>query len=129
MHELEAQSTLIRERVERYNSASPVSIIEAINQLKKGVEVVILSAELMRDRIASLEKANEAASKRKERKKKGVQRDRVLKKGDGENILARKEAEQQIARERRQSREQSGLSCRALARCKRCREPEHVGPK
>jgi hypothetical protein len=51
---------------------SPVSIIEAINQLKKGAEVVMLSAKLMRDRIASLEKANEAASARKQRKKKRI---------------------------------------------------------
>jgi hypothetical protein len=51
---------------------SPVSIIEAINQLKKGAEVVMLSAELMRDRIASLEKANEAVSARKQGKKKRI---------------------------------------------------------
>ena len=32
----------------------------------------MLSAELMRDRIASLEKANEAALKRRQRKKKRI---------------------------------------------------------
>ncbi|KAH8621966.1 hypothetical protein IG631_23361 [Alternaria alternata] len=69
VRELEAQSTLIRERVRRHKSSSPASIIEAIDQLKKGAEVIMLSAELMRDRIASLEKANEAASARKQRKK------------------------------------------------------------
>ncbi|KAF7442162.1 Dimer-Tnp-hAT domain containing protein [Pyrenophora tritici-repentis] len=36
----------------------------AIDQLKKGAEVMMLSAELMRDRISSLEKANSAASER-----------------------------------------------------------------
>jgi hypothetical protein len=70
IRELEAQSMLIRDRVQRHKSSSPVSIIEAINQLKKGAEVMMLSAELMRDRIASLEKANEAASARKQRTKK-----------------------------------------------------------
>ncbi|KAI1512151.1 DDE superfamily endonuclease [Pyrenophora tritici-repentis] len=69
VRELEAQSTLIRERVRRHKSSSPASIIQAIDQLKKGAEVMMLSAELMRDRIASLEKANEAASARKHRKK------------------------------------------------------------
>jgi hypothetical protein len=49
---------------------------------------MMLSAELMRDRITSLEKANEAALKRKQRKKKRIQRNRVLTKGDGEDILA-----------------------------------------
>jgi hypothetical protein len=101
VRELEAQSTLIRDRVRRHKSSSPASIIEAINQLKKGAEVMMLSAELMRDRITSLERANEAASKRKQRKKKRLQKRGVLTKGDGEDILAQREADQQIAREER----------------------------
>jgi len=88
VRELEAQSTLIRDRVRRHKSSSPASIIEAINQLKKGAEVMMLSAELMRDRIASLEKANKAASARKQRKKKRIQKQGTLTKGEGEDILA-----------------------------------------
>ena len=88
VRELEAQSTLIRDRVRKHKSSSPASIIGAIDQLKKGAEVIILSAELMRDRIASLEKANEAASARKQRKKKRLQKRGVLTKGEGEDILA-----------------------------------------
>ena len=52
-----------------HKRSSPASIIEAIDQLKKGAEVMMLLAELMRDRIASLERANKAASARKQRKK------------------------------------------------------------
>ena len=85
----------------------------------------MLSSELMRDRIASLERANEAASKRRQRKKKRIQQRGVLRKGDGEDILAQKEAEQQIEREQRQGGGRSGLSRQALARCKRCRETGH----
>jgi hypothetical protein len=81
VRELEAQSTLIRERIQRHKSSSPASIIEAINQLKKGAEVMMLSAELMRDRITNLEKANEAANKRRQRKRKRIQREGVLTKG------------------------------------------------
>jgi hypothetical protein len=72
IHELKARSTWIDHRVRRHKSSSPTPILEAINQLKKGAEVMMLSAELMRDRIASLERANEAASKRKRRKKKRI---------------------------------------------------------
>lgn len=125
VHELEAQSTLIRDRVRRHKSSSPASIIQAISQLKKGAEVIMLSAELMRDRITSLERANEAASKRRQRQKKRIQQRGVLRKGDGEDIIAQKEAEQQVERERRQGGEQSGLSRQALARCTKCREPGH----
>jgi hypothetical protein len=125
VRELNAQSTLIRERVRRHKSSSPASIIEAINQLKKGAEVIMLSAELMRDRITSLERANEAACARKQRKKKRIQHRGALTKGAGEDILAQHEADQQITREERQGGEQSGVSRQALARCKRCRETGH----
>jgi hypothetical protein len=87
VRELKAQLTLIRERVRRHKSLSPASIIEAINQLKKGAKVIILSAKLMRDRIASLKKANKAASARRQRKKKRLQHQGVLTKGASENIL------------------------------------------
>ena len=53
---------------------SPASIIKKIGQLKKEAEIIILLAELMKERIASLEKANEAALKRRERKKKRIQK-------------------------------------------------------
>jgi hypothetical protein len=125
VRELEAQSTLIRDRVRRHKSSSPASIIEAIDQLKKRAEVIMLSAELMRNRITSLEKANEAATKRRQRKKKRLQKQGTLTKGQGEDILAQKEADQQIEREQRQGGERSGLSRRALARCTRCRETGH----
>jgi hypothetical protein len=109
VRELEAQSTLIRDRVRRHKSSSPASIIEAIGQLKKGAEVMMLSTELMRDRIISLKRANEVATKREQRKKKRIQRQGTLTKGEGEDILAQKEADQRIARERRQGGERSGL--------------------
>ena len=85
----------------------------------------MLSAELMRDRVTSLERANEAASKRRQLKKKRKQKRGTLTKGEGEDILAQKEADQQIEREQRQGGERSGLSRQALARCKRCRETGH----
>jgi hypothetical protein len=125
VRELEAQSTLIRDRVQRHKSSSPASIIDAINQLKKGAEVMMLSTELMRDQITSLEKANEAATKRRQRKKKRIQKQGVLTKGAGEDLLAQREADKQTAHKQREDRGQSGLSRRALARCKRCRETGH----
>jgi hypothetical protein len=125
VRELEAQSTLIRERVRRHKSSSPASIIEMLDQFKKGAKVMMLSAELMRDRITSLESANESASARRQRKKKRIQHQGVLTKGAGEDILTLREAEQQTAREKRQTGEQSGLSRQALARCSKCRETGH----
>jgi hypothetical protein len=48
----------------------------------------MLSAELMRDWITSLKRANEAASARRQRKKKRIQKRGVLIKEAGEDILA-----------------------------------------
>ncbi|KAI2474774.1 hypothetical protein Ptr902_13815 [Pyrenophora tritici-repentis] len=56
----------------------------------------------MRDRISSLEKANSAASARRRRSKRRIQKHGVLTKGAGEDILAQNEADQQIAHEERQ---------------------------
>lgn len=62
---------------------------------------MMLSAELMRDRIASLERANQAVSARRQRKKKRIQKEGVLTKGAGEDILAQHKAEEQITHEER----------------------------
>jgi hypothetical protein len=72
VREFEAQWTLIRERVRKHKSLLLALIIEAIGQLKKGVEVMMLSAEVMRNWIVSLEKTNEVASACKQRKKKRI---------------------------------------------------------
>jgi len=49
---------------------------------------MMLLAELIRDQITSLERANKAATKRRQRKKKRIQRQGILIKGEGEDILA-----------------------------------------
>jgi len=85
----------------------------------------MLLAELMRDQIVSLERANEAALKRKQRKKKRLQKHGVLTKGDGEDLLAQRRISQEISQKKRQEGEQSGLSRQALTRCKKCREQGH----
>jgi hypothetical protein len=85
----------------------------------------MLSAELMRDRITSLKRANEAASKQKPRKKKRLQHQGALTKEAGEDILAQCEADQQIAREERQREGRLGFSRQALARCTHCGETSY----
>jgi hypothetical protein len=45
----------------------PLLYLEAVNQLKKGVEMMMLSAEPMRERIISLEGPDKVASVRRQR--------------------------------------------------------------
>jgi hypothetical protein len=71
---------------------------------------MILSAELMKERIASLERANEAASKREKRKKMRTQKRRVLKRGTGEDTVTQHKTDQQLACEKLQEGRRPGLS-------------------
>jgi hypothetical protein len=96
-----------------------------LNQFKKGAEVMMLSAKLMRNRIASLKRANKAASARRQQKKKRLQHQGVLTKRASEDILTQRKANKKRTREKRQRGEQSGVSRQALARCKKCRETGH----
>jgi hypothetical protein len=124
-HELKAQSTLIRDRIRRHKSSSPTSIIAAIDQLEKGAEVMMHSAALLKGRVTSLEKANEAATTRKQRKKKRIQKKGTLSKAEGQEIIAQREVEQQLDGEMRQGQARSGVSRQTTARCTRCRQTGH----
>ena len=86
--EIGAQSTLIRSRIQRHGSSSPASIIAALDSLRKGAENMAYESVLMRDRIASLERANQAATTRRARKKKRIQKRGTLTKAEGEEIIA-----------------------------------------
>jgi hypothetical protein len=123
--EVEAQSTLIRDRIRAHKSSSPASIIERLDQLEKGSSRAMHQIALMRDRISGLERANEAATARKKRKKKYIQKQGTLSKAEGEDIIAQKAVEQQLEGETRQGRARLGTSRQTSARCTRCREPGH----
>jgi hypothetical protein len=72
---------LVRDCVRQHKSLSPASIMEAIGQLKKGAEVMMLLAELMHNWITSLERANKTATKRRQRKKNRIQKKGTSTKG------------------------------------------------
>jgi hypothetical protein len=52
--ELEAQSTLVRERIQRRQGSTPTSIIESLSRLTKGAEMMMHSAVLLRDQVSAL---------------------------------------------------------------------------
>ena len=79
----------------------------------------------MHDRIARLEKANEAATTRRKPKKRKIQQRGTLTKAEAEDIIAQHEVEQQLEGETRQGKARSGVSRQASARCSRCRETGH----
>jgi hypothetical protein len=56
--ELGAQSTLVREKIQRYQNFSPTSLVRSVDQLARGAEMIAHSIVLLRDQISALEKAN-----------------------------------------------------------------------
>ena len=83
------------------------------------------TATLLRAQVADLEEANKAATKRKERKRKRIQKHGSLTGAEGVELATQKAATQQLEDERRQEAAQSGRGQRAATRCSRCKELGH----
>ena len=122
---LQAQSALLREKIQRRVSSTPPSIDDAIQRLTKGAKKMMHQVVLLRDKIATLQRANEAATKRRSRKKRRIQKQGSLTIAAGRELTAQKEAAQKEGGNRPQEAEGSGVSRQALARCTRCRERRH----
>jgi len=88
--EFGSQSALVRSRIQRHLDSSPTSMIESLDRLTKGAELMIHSGVLMREEISSLRAANEAASRRRSYKRKRIQKNRILKIGEGAQLIALK---------------------------------------
>jgi hypothetical protein len=86
--ELDAQSTLVRNQIQRHQDSSPTSIISAFDHLIKGARGMGYELVLLRDRVSALEKANEAAIKRRQRKRKRLQKGGTLTLVEGEELIA-----------------------------------------
>ena len=105
-----AQSSLLTERVRRHKSSSLALIVTMVTQLQKGAEMAIYTAVLIREQIASLKKAVEAATTRRQRKRKRIQRQGALTIRQGVDLISQQAVEEQLQREERQRGRQSGLS-------------------
>jgi len=89
-HELGAQSTLVRDRIQRHQNSSPIGTTTPFDQFVKGVYIMVHSAALLREENTQLRAANEALSARKSRKRKRIQEGGVLLKGTGADLAAQK---------------------------------------
>ena len=123
--ELGSQTALIRDRIQRHQDSSPTSIIESLNRLSKGAELMMHSSVLVQAEIANLRKANEAATRRRKRQKKRIQQRGSLTKAEGSEIIAQNNVDEQIEGESRQSRQRARGNAPQQRRCRRCGEPGH----
>ena len=120
--EFESQSALLRDRIQNHPLSSPTEAVVSLEKLSKGIEMIAHGAELMRSEVADLRKANELASKRRARKKRRIQLQGVLSKGDGDDIVAGLLGS---ASNGLQSAESGVGAPRALRHCRGCGEAGH----
>ena len=86
---------------------------------------MIHSSVLLCEQVTQLQRANEAATKRKERKKKRIQKQSILTKAEGKDIIAQKDIKDQLKGKMRQGRTKAGVSKQAMARCTLCKKTRH----
>jgi hypothetical protein len=123
--ELGSQTALIRDQIQRHQNSSPTAIIESLNRLSKGAELMMHSSVLVQAEIANLRKANEAATQRRKRQKKRIQQRGSLTKAEGSDIIAQNNVDEQIEGETRRSRQRARGNALQQRRCRRCGEPGH----
>jgi hypothetical protein len=75
--------------------------------------------------VLQLEASNKAASERKSRKRKRIQKGGDLLKEEAEDLIAQYDVRAQVEGETREGRVRTGASKRGKRHCKRCRETRH----
>ena len=80
---------------------------------------------LLAARVLQLKASNKAASERKLRKRKQIQKGRDLLKEEAEDLIAQCDVRAQIKGESREGRARTGAGKRGKSHCKRCRETGH----
>jgi hypothetical protein len=123
--ELGSQTKLVLERFQRHVDSSPTLIVEAVKSLSKGAEMIAHALVLSQKRIAELEAANEAATRRKSYKRKRVQKEGTLIVEEGLRLTTLKEfgARSDGKKAKKRSRVEVGES--SQRRCRRCGEAGH----
>ena len=120
-----SQTKFVRNRIASHQGSSPTPIFDAVTQLAKGVATLAHSVTLLTAENRSLQKANEALSKRRRAKKTRVRLGGSLTVGDAQDILLQKDIEEQIQQESRKSsgRQRGGQPSQQL--CRNCKKPGH----
>jgi hypothetical protein len=85
---IEAQSTLLRDRIQKHQGLSPSPIVAMVNQPRKGTEMILHSQTLLAARVLQLEASNRAASERKSHKRKRIQKGGDLSNEQAEDLMA-----------------------------------------
>jgi hypothetical protein len=119
------QSTLVKNRIVSHQGSSPTQLFSTINALAKGIEILAHENTLLTAEIRTLRKANEALSKRRRAKKTLVRQVGALEVEQAGNIVAQKEAEEQVRRDKCSREGGSNEGQSNMRRCGTCGKPGH----
>lgn len=100
-------------------------MIESLDRLTKGAELMIHSGVLMREEISSLRAANEAASRRRSYKRKRIQKNGILKIGEGAQLIALKGLSVELDNKNGRTKGCVDGSDPPQRRCRRCSNTGH----
>jgi hypothetical protein len=118
-HEIEAQATLIRQRIQnRYRSSSSL-LDEKIHQLSKGAQQIAHNIVLLQEGQARMQSAINELTKRRLRKSKYIQIEETLTVGEVQDIIAKREGGE------RDAGEGPARKVRGAKHCGRCGEKGH----
>jgi hypothetical protein len=123
--EFRSQSTLLKDRLQRHVDSSPTSIVNAMEKFSKGAAIIAHSMVLLTKRNAELEAANEAATRRKSHKRKGIQREGVLVAEEGVRLTTIKEFAARGNGQKAKKRARVKAGEPSQRRCGRCSETGH----
>jgi hypothetical protein len=117
--EVDKQTTLIKQRLERHQSSSPTPILEALDQLSKGAQVMAAFAALQQAQITTLQKANEAMHVRRTRTRKALVSDKALSVSEVQAMGGYEEVEAEIIEEMLRLKKRR-------SRCSKCGKEGHT---
>jgi hypothetical protein len=117
--EIEAQSTLIRNRMQNYQGSPASSLDRQVKQLSKGAQQIAYNMVLVQEEIGRLRDAVDTLTKRKTRKRRYVRAEETLTVGEVSDLVAEKEDR------RREDGETPAKRAHTERRCGRCSEVGH----
>jgi ribosomal protein L32 len=123
--EFGSQLKLIRERIQRHADSSPTSMVDALDRLTKGAEMMAHSLVLVRNQVAELQAANEAATRRKSHKRKWIQQEGTLTVSEGVRLTTLKEFNARSDGKKAKKRARVKTGTQSLRRCGTCGEVGH----
>ena len=117
--EMEAQSMLLQNRLQKYRGSPASSIDEQVRQLTKGAQQIAYNMVLVQEEMGRLRDAIEASTKRKSRKRQYIRTGETLTVGEVSELIAAKEGSS------RNDSETPAKRVRKERHCGRCRETGH----